>query len=148
MDEPNSKPEFDRSMFDAFGASDDADRPANPVQAFWKQIERDPREWNSELRGYDTLIENAAEATREDLRRALSWIEAALALRDRSSAVAACRYLAAMPEPLLVSDYARLLAIFNSRKVGMVWRITPELDKTPLPRTVPMKPIDGIAQTR
>lgn len=134
MEEPKREPGSDRSMFDVFGVAGGEDRPADPVQAFWKQIERDPREWNCELRGYDTLIANASDATREDLRRALSWIEAALGLRDRTSAVAACRYLAAMPEPLLVSDYARLLAIFNSRKVGMVWRITPDFDKTPLPR--------------
>lgn len=34
---------------------------------------------------------------------------------------------------LLAADYGRLMAIFNSRKVGMVWQLTPDLDKRPLP---------------
>ncbi|MEM7688641.1 MAG: hypothetical protein AAF291_06440 [Pseudomonadota bacterium] len=108
--------------------------PANPVDAFWKQVECDARDWNSELRGYDTLVSNAADATREDLRRTLGWLEASLGLRDRTSAVAACRYLNAMPEPLLASDYPRLLNIFNSRKVGMVWPASIDPKKADLPR--------------
>ena len=134
MEEPKREPGFDRSLFDAFSPADDAATSANPVQAFWKQIERDPREWNNQLPGYDKLMEDAANATREDLRRTLAWVEGALGYRDRPSAVAGCRYLTAMPDPLLASDYPRLLNVFNSRKVGMVWRLTPDLDKTPLPR--------------
>ena len=127
-----------KSIFTSTGAyiSEDGvvDTPANPVEAFWKQIELDARDWNCALRGYDTLVENAAGATREDLRRALGWLEAALGLRDRTSAVAACRYLNAMPEPLLASDYPRLLNIFNSRKVGMVWPASIDPKKANLPR--------------
>ncbi|WP_040464484.1 hypothetical protein [Erythrobacter sp. NAP1] len=106
---------------------------ADPVDFFWDQIERDPRQWNSAIKGYDWLIAHAEEATREDVRRTLGWLEAAISLRDRTAAVAACRYLAAMPSPLLAGDYGRLMAIFNSRKVGMVWQLTPDLDKRPLP---------------
>jgi hypothetical protein len=39
-----------------------------------------------------------------------------------------------MPSLLLATDYGRLMAVFNSRKVGMVWQVTPDLDKRPLPR--------------
>jgi len=106
---------------------------ADAVDFFWSAVEADPRRWNSALKGYDWLLEHAAEADREDLRRALGWLEGALGLRYRTAAVAACRYLAAMPPMLLASDYGRLLAIFNSRKVGMVWQVTPDLDKRPLP---------------
>ena len=85
MEEPKREPAFDRSMFDVFAGLEDAGPPANPVEAFWRQIERSPREWNCELRGYDTLMASAAAATREDLRRALSWLEAALGLRARTA---------------------------------------------------------------
>jgi len=110
------------------------DTHLDPTDRFWEAVEANPRDWNTTIQGYDTLVANADKADREDLRRTLGWLEAGLAQRDRSAAVAACRYLAAIPEPLLASDYARLLMIFNSRTVGMVWRLTPDLDRTPLPR--------------
>lgn len=106
---------------------------ADAVDFFWATVAQTPREWNTGLRGYDWLLANAAEATREDVRRTLGWLEGAIGLRDRTAAVAACRYLAAMPAVLLAADYGRLMAIFNSRKVGMVWQLTPDLDKRPLP---------------
>lgn len=103
------------------------------VDAFWANVAHDPREWNANLKGYDWLLAHAGEATREDVRRTLGWLEGAIALRDRAGAVAACRYLAAMPLTLLAADHGRLTAIFNSRKVGMVWQVTPDLDVKPLP---------------
>lgn len=106
---------------------------ADAVDFFWANVAHDPREWNTSLKGYDYLLAHAAEATREDVRRTLGWLEGALGLRDCTAAVAACRYLAAMPPMLLAGDYGRLMAIFNSRKVGMVWQLTPDLDKRPLP---------------
>lgn len=107
---------------------------ADAVDHFWVTVERDPRAWNEAMRGYDWLLAHGAEATREDVRRTLGWLEGAIGLRDRTAAVAACRYLAAIPAVLLASDYGRLMAIFNSRKVGMVWQVTPDLDQRPLPR--------------
>ncbi len=106
---------------------------ADAVDFFWATVAQEPREWNTGLRGYDWLLANAAEATREDVRRTLGWLEGAIGLKDRTAAVAACRYLAAMPAMLLASDYGRLMAIFNSRKLGMVWQVTPDLDVKPLP---------------
>lgn len=106
---------------------------ADAVDGFWANVAHDPREWNTNLKGYDWLLAHAEEASREDLRRALGWLEGAIALKDRAGAVAACRYLAAMPLPLLAADHGRLTAIFNSRKVGMVWQVTPDLDVKPLP---------------
>lgn len=106
---------------------------ADAVDIFWSEVAHDPRKWNAALRGYDWLLAQAAEATREDVRRTLGWLEGAIALRDRDAAVAACRYLAGVPALRLAEDYGRLTAIFNSRKVGMVWQVTPDLDKTPLP---------------
>ncbi len=106
---------------------------ADAVDFFWATVAQEPREWNTGLRGYDYLLAHAAEATREDVRRTLGWLEGAIGLKDRTAAVAACRYLAAMPSMLLAADYGRLMAIFNSRKVGMVWQVTPDLDKRPLP---------------
>jgi len=106
---------------------------ADAVDLFWAEVAHDPRKWNGALRGYDWLLEHAAEATREDVRRALGWLEGAIGLKDRDGAVAACRYLAAMPLALLAADHGRLSGIFNSRKVGMVWQVTPDLDVKPLP---------------
>ncbi len=106
---------------------------ADAVDFFWNTVAADPRRWNASLKGYDWLLEHAAEGTREDMRRTLGWLEGAIGLRDRTAAVAACRYLAAMPLPLLAADHGRLSAIFNSRKVGMVWQVTPDLDVKPLP---------------
>jgi len=140
MDQPERKPvsETGRQAFDLsglFGAKIAAQSVrTGTAEAFWDQVQRDPRAWNVEMRGYDGLIAIAAEATAEDLRRTLGWLEASLNLCDRLSALAACRYLYAMPETALASEYARLLSIFNSRKVGMAWQLTPDLDKKPLPR--------------
>jgi hypothetical protein len=106
---------------------------ADAVDGFWANVAHDPRTWNANLKGYDWLLAHAAEATREDVRRTLGWLEGAIALKDRDGAVAACRYLAAMPLPVLAADHGRLSAIFNSRKVGMVWQVTPDLDVKPLP---------------
>jgi hypothetical protein len=106
---------------------------ADAVDFFWATVAHDPREWSAGLKGYDWLLAHAADATREDVRRTLGWLEGAIALRDRAAAVAACRYLAGVPSLLLAQDYGRLTGIFNSRKVGMVWQLTPDLDKTPLP---------------
>jgi len=106
---------------------------ADAVDGFWAEVAHDPRKWNANLLGYDWLLAHAGEATREDVRRTLGWLEGAIAMRDRDGAVAASRYLAAMPLPLLAADHGRLTAIFNSRKVGMVWQVTPELDVKPLP---------------
>jgi hypothetical protein len=106
---------------------------ADAVDLFWEKVAQDPRQWNTALLGYDWLLKHAAEAGREDVRRTLGWLEGAIGLRDRTAAVAACRYLAAMPSTLLAADHGRLTAIFNSRKVGMVWQVTPDLDKRPLP---------------
>lgn len=106
---------------------------ADAVDIFWSEVAHDPRTWNGAMRGYNWLLANAAEATREDVRRTLGWLEGAIGLRDRTAAVAACRYLAAMPSLLLAADYGWLMAVFNSRKVGMVWQVTPDLDKRPLP---------------
>ena len=106
---------------------------ADAVALFWQTVAADPRRWNASLDGYDYLMAHASTATREDVRRTLGWLESAIARRDRTAAVAACHYLAAMPPALLAKDYGRLTAIFNSRKVGMVWQLTPDLDKRPLP---------------
>lgn len=113
------------------------DTLADAVDFFWAGVAHDPADWAAARKGYDWLLDHAAEATREDVRRALNWLEMALAKRERTAAVAATRYLAAMPSPLLAADYGRLMGIFNSRIVGMVWQVTPELDVTPLPPRIP-----------
>lgn len=107
---------------------------ADAVDLFWDAVARNPAQWATARIGYRYLIDNAAQADREDVRRTLGWLEMALAERERDAAVAASRLLEAMPSPLLAADYSRLIAIFNSRKVGMVWALTPGFDKTPLPR--------------
>lgn len=110
---------------------------ADAVDFFWAGIAHDPASWNASAKGYDWLLAHAADATREDVRRVLNWLEMALAKRERTAAVAATRYLAAMPAPLLAADYGRLMGLFNSRIVGMVWQVTPDLDVTPLPPRIP-----------
>ena len=110
---------------------------ADAVDLFWAAVERDPAGWTTAVKGYDYVLDHAAGASREDVRRALGWLELAIARRDRAAAVAATRYLERMPSPLLAADYGRLMAIFNSRIVGMVWQVTPELDVRPLPPRIP-----------
>lgn len=110
---------------------------ADAVDFFWVGVARDPASWSEARKGYDYLLDHAASATREDIRRALGWLEMAIARRERTAAVAAARYLALMPSPLLAADYGRLLGIFNSRIVGMVWQVTPDLDVKPLPPRIP-----------
>ncbi len=110
---------------------------ADAVDFFWSVIARTPSGWSNATKGYNYLLDRALEADREDVRRTLGWIEAALAQRDRDAATAACKYLCAMPSPLLAGDYGRLLAVFNSRIVGMVWQVTPSLDVRHLPPRIP-----------
>jgi hypothetical protein len=106
------------------------------VNEFWNGVARNPGAWLDGA-GYERLLAAAANASREDLRRTLNWLELAVARRDRNAAVAAARYLAAMPAALLATDYARLMTLFNSRVLGMVWQVTPSLDVTPLPPRIP-----------
>lgn len=110
---------------------------ADAVDIFWSEIALEPAAWTRRDKGYRWLIENAREADREDLRRTLNWVELALQRRDHDALAAAARYLVAMPDQLLAGDYERLVTIFNSRKVGMVWQITADLDLKPLPAAIP-----------
>ena len=110
---------------------------ADAVDMFWSEIALEPGVWTKYEKGYRWLIDNAREADREDLRRTLNWVELSLQKRDRDALAAAARYLVAMPDQLLAGDYGRLMTIFNSRKVGMVWQVTPDLDVKPLPPAIP-----------
>jgi hypothetical protein len=110
---------------------------ADAVDLFWAGVASNPGAWTEARKGYDHLLEHAARASREDIRRALNWLELAIARRDRAAAVAAARYLSLAPAELLAADYGRLLSIFNSRVVGMVWQVTPDLDLKPLPPRIP-----------
>jgi hypothetical protein len=110
---------------------------ADAVDIFWSGVARDPGAWTAARKGYDYLLDHAATASREDVRQTLNWLELAIARRDRTAAVAAARYLSLMPAPLLAADYGRLLSIFNSRILGMVWQVTPDLDLKPLPPRIP-----------
>lgn len=110
---------------------------ADAVDLFWAGVAQDPSDWTKSKTGYDYLVKHAGSADREDVRRTLGWLEMAITLRNRDPAVAAAKYLSAMPSQLLADDYARLLTIFNSRKVGMVWQVTPDLDIKPLPPAIP-----------
>lgn len=105
----------------------------NRVDRFWSAIELNPSNWSEARDGYRDLLNNAANASREDLRRTMNWLEACLVQIERPSAAAACRYLTKMPEELLAAEYGRLLQIFNSKKVGMVWPMRPNY-KEYLPR--------------
>ena len=107
---------------------------ADAVDLFWSEIAHKPSSWIDNRKGYDWLLSKGSEFDREDMRRLLNWLEEALVQKDRNAAVAACKLLICAPMPLLASEYHRMLGIFNSRKVGMVWRLLPDLDKTPLPR--------------
>ena len=110
---------------------------ADAVDLFWSGVAHDPAAWTKAEKGYDYLLAHAFEGTREDVRRALNWLELAIERRDRSAVVGAARYLSLMPAPVLAADYGRLLGIFSSRVLGMVWQVTPDLDVSPLPPRIP-----------
>jgi len=111
---------------------------ADPVR-FWREVSADPSRWKAHRATYLVLCAKAGEADREDLRRTLNWLEASIQVRAREAIVAAAKLLAAMDQPLLASDYGRLETLFNSRVLGMVWQLTPDLDMKPLPRKVPRR---------
>ncbi len=110
---------------------------ADAVDYFWGAVSQNPAEWQLTTKGYDYLIAHAGTATREDLRRALNWLELCIQRRERGGAVAAARYLSLMPVELLAEDALRLQTVFNSRILGMVWQVTPDLDVKPLPPRIP-----------
>jgi len=107
------------------------------VPDFWKAVAADPASWAQHRGAYQHLLRTAKDRDREDLRRILNWLEAAIPVRARDAIAAAGRILAAMEPDLLASEYGRIHGIFNSRVLGMVWRITPGFDVTPLPPRVP-----------
>jgi hypothetical protein len=110
---------------------------ADAVDFFWGAIGHNPAEWDQTMIGYRYLLDHASDAEREDLRRALNWLEATIPARARAAMVAAAQYIAAMPATLLASDEPRLQNILNSRILGVVWHITPDFDVKPLPPSVP-----------
>lgn len=89
------------------------------------------------MNAYLHIVGSGRQADRETLRRALNWLEVMITLRARQGLTLAAKLLAAMPPELLATDCARLMTIFNSRILGMAWRITPELDLRPLPPNIP-----------
>ena len=91
---------------------------ADAVDFFWAGVSHDPADWAACKAGYDFLVDHAVDATREDVRRTLNWLHLAIDRRDRGAVVAAARYLARIPDGLLVADYGRLLDTFNSRRTS------------------------------
>jgi hypothetical protein len=105
---------------------------------FWRAVSNNPMTWSRHSDAYRRLLGRSYTFDREDLRRTLNWVEAAAPLFARDSLTAAARLLAMMPETLLANDYPRILSIFNSRTLGMVWHLTADFDRTPLPQSVPV----------
>lgn len=108
------------------------------IPQFWREVAADPARWKAHRESYLVLAAQAPDSDREVLRRTLDWLEAAIKVRARDAIEAAAALLGAMPAPLLASDLARLETMFNSRVLGMVWKLTPDFDKSPLPPKVPV----------
>lgn len=89
------------------------------------------------LNAYLAILAEAGSADRETLRRTLNWLELMIAMRARHGISMAARLLAAMAPELLASDFSRIMIIFNSRILAMIWRVTPDLDVRPLPPNIP-----------
>jgi hypothetical protein len=106
-------------------------------KAFWHAVITEPARWVEHSVIFNEMVDEAQQASREDLCRTLDWFEAAIQQDQRKAAAAAAQYLAEMPQQMLASEYQRLESIFNSRTVGMVWQITPDLDPKPLPPRIP-----------
>lgn len=108
------------------------------IPQFWREVAIDPARWAANHESYLVLTATAPDGDREVLRRTLDWLEAAIQVRARDAIEAAAGLLAAMPPALLASDYERLETLFNSRVLGMVWKLTPDLDRKPLPPKLPV----------
>lgn len=117
------------------------------TDTFWQVIALNPQALTREGSGRPThkqlmdayleVLAEAADADRETLRRTLNWLELMIAMRAPRGIGMAARLLAAIPAELLAGDFPRIFAIFNSRILAMVWRITPDLDVRPLPPNIP-----------
>jgi hypothetical protein len=138
---PAAKPEFERDQLDDIMAAARAGlaADADAIARFWPSIAEETGWPTGEARFavFRDLQQRPALLGRIELGHTLAWIERARDARNKQGVSAAASLLQAFDEGVLATESERLTAIFNSRVLGMAWKLTPDFDAAPLPNPTP-----------
>jgi hypothetical protein len=138
---PAAEPDFERDQLDEImaAAHEGLAADAAAIARFWPSIAQETG-WptgKARFEVFRDLQQRPALLGRDELTMTLAWLERARDAKNKQGVGAAASLLQAFDEPILAQDSARLMRIFNSRVLGLAWKLTPDLDTAPLPNPTP-----------
>jgi len=136
-----TEPSFERDQIDEIMAAARAGlvADADAIERFWHSIANETGWPTGEARFavFRDLQCRPALLGRDELVSTVAWLKRAQDARNKQGASAAASLLQAFDEEALRQKSRQLLQVFNSRILGMAWKLTPDFDPTPLPPKVP-----------
>jgi hypothetical protein len=138
---PAAEPAFERDQLEEIMAAARAALAADTaaIERFWPSIAEETG-WptgDARFAVFRDLQKRPALLGRDELTMTLAWLERARDAKNKQGVSAAASLLQAFDEQVLAQDTERLMRIFNSRVLGMAWKLTPDLDTAPLPNPTP-----------
>ena len=138
---PAAEPVFERDQIEEImaAAREGLAADAAAIERFWPSIANETG-WptgDARFSVFRDLQRRPALLGRDELTKTLDWLERARDARSKQGVSAAASLLQAFDEHVLAQDSQRLVGIFNSRVLGMAWKLTPDLDTAPLPNPTP-----------
>jgi hypothetical protein len=132
---------FERDQLDAIMAAARESLAADTaaIESFWRYMAEETG-WptgDARFAVFRDLQRRPALLGPAELVRTLDWIERARDARNKQGVSGAAALLAAFDEAVLKRERERLMQIFNSRALGMAWKLTPDFDPAPLPNPTP-----------
>jgi hypothetical protein len=136
-----AEPAFERDQLDAIMAAAREGLAADPaaIECFWRSMAEETG-WptgDARFAVFRDLKRRPALLGHPELVRTLDWLERARDARNKQGVSGAAALLAGFDEAVLRLESERLRRIFNSRVLGMAWKLTPDFDPAPLPNPTP-----------
>ena len=138
---PAAEPEFERDQLDEIVAAAHTGLVADAaaIARFWPSI-ADETGWPTGQARFEVfrgLQQRPALLGHGELVQTLGWLERARDAQNKQGVSAAASLLQAFDGGVLAIEGERLMRIFNSRVLGMAWKLTPDFDPAPLPNPTP-----------
>ncbi len=136
-----AEPAFERDQLEDIMATARAGLAADAeaIERFWLSIANETGWPTGEARfaAFRDVQRRPQLLGRDELGKTLAWLERARDARNKQGVSAAATLLQAFDEDVLAEQSAELLRVFNSRVLGMAWKLTPDFDPAPLPNPTP-----------
>lgn len=138
---PAADPAFERDQLEEImaAAREGLAADAAAIERFWPSIANETG-WptgDARFAVFRDLQRRPALLGRDELTKTLDWLERARDARSKQGVSAAASLLQAFDEDVLMQESQRLVRIFNSRVLGMAWKLSPDFDTAPLPNPTP-----------